>query len=81
MSAPSSSPDSSSRGALYRYLSGDELDQMVERVRAIPQIPLSPEADTPVVRRSIAENIRLAAESRANPRFIRAASALRAHGS
>jgi hypothetical protein len=54
---------------------------MVERVRAIPQIPLSPEADTPVVRRSIAENIRLAAESRANPRFIRAASALRAHGS
>jgi hypothetical protein len=61
-------PLEESEGGLYETfeaLTRDELDQMMERVRAIPQIPLSPEADTPVVRRSIAENLRLAAESRA----------------
>lgn len=54
-------------GGLYEVfeeLTAGELDAMMERVHAIPQIPLSPEADTPVVRRSIEQNLRLAAESR-----------------
>lgn len=60
-------PLEENEGGLYETfeeLTRDELDQMMERLHAVPQIPLSPEADTPVVRRSIAENLRLAAESR-----------------
>lgn len=49
----------------FEELTRDELDRIMERIRAIPPVPLSPEADTPAVRRSIAANIRVAEESRA----------------
>ena len=49
---------------IFEQLADRDLEELMERVRSFPQIPLSPEADTPVVRRSIEENLRKAAESR-----------------
>ncbi len=54
-------------GGLYEVfeeLTVGELGEMMERVMAIGQVPLSPQADTPAVRRSIEQNLRAAEESR-----------------
>lgn len=45
-------------------LTGEEISALMERVRALPPIPLAPHFDTEVTRRSIEELLRAAEEGR-----------------
>lgn len=54
-------------GGLYEdieQLTGSELEELVSRVRAYPQVPLAPYTDTPLLRRSIEQLLREAEEGR-----------------
>lgn len=54
-------------GGLYEILetlSGGELAALMQRVHAIPAVPLAPHADTPIVRKSIEQLVREAAAGR-----------------
>ena len=48
-------------GGLYELiesLAGDELSSLMERVHAIPDVPVAPHVDTPLVRRTIEQLVR-----------------------
>jgi hypothetical protein len=54
-------------GGLYELiegLAGDELNALMERVHAIPEVRLAPHADSPIVRSSIEQLVKQAMEGR-----------------
>ncbi|HET7706740.1 MAG TPA: hemerythrin domain-containing protein [Thermoanaerobaculia bacterium] len=54
-------------GGLYEIiesLTGDELTALMEKVHAIPEVPVMPNVDSPIVRSSIARLLREAEEGR-----------------
>jgi|SRR5687768_8143675 len=54
-------------GGLYEIiesLTGDELSALMERVHAIPEVPVMPNVDSPIVRSSIATLLREAEDGR-----------------
>ena len=54
-------------GGMYErceQIAGDQLEELIARVRAYPQVPLAPYTDTPLLRRSIEQLLRDAEEGR-----------------
>ena len=61
-------------GGLYEIiesLSGDELSALMQRVHAIPEVPVMPNVDSPIVRSSIETLLREAEEGRRKFRWDR----------